>query len=125
MQDWDVAALGPAMSKLASLGLLVGLLAPGEPALAVPHVSSDVVLGVNDLMACVDNAKRVASKNGFSDDVQVLGTSESRSVYVDHTSLPMALSISCSTKLSAALIAVSGMNNDDTFAAFKKVYDDF
>ncbi|MDM7952269.1 MAG: hypothetical protein QUV07_03490 [Cyanobium sp. CZS 25K] len=113
------------MSKLASLGLLVGLLAPGEPALAVPHVSSDVVLGVNDLMACVDNAKRVASKNGFSDDVQVLGTSESRSVYVDHTSLPMALSISCSTKLSAALIAVSGMNNDDTFAAFKKVYDDF
>ncbi len=62
------------MSKLASLGLLLALLSPAEPALAVPHVYSDVVLGVNDLMACVENARKVASKNGFSDDVQVLGT---------------------------------------------------
>ncbi len=38
MQDWDVAAPGPAMGKLASLGLVVALLTPGEPALAVPHV---------------------------------------------------------------------------------------
>ncbi len=113
------------MSKLASLGLLVGLLTPGEPALAVPHVYSAVVLGVTDLMACVENARTVASRNGFSDDVQVRGSGESRSFYADHASLPMALSISCSTKLSAASIAVAGMNNDDTFAAFQKVYDDF
>ena len=113
------------MSKLASLGLLVALLTPGEPALAVPHVYTDVVLGVNDLMACVDNAKKVASKNGFTDDVQVIGTGKSRSIYADHASIPKALSISCSTHLGAASIAVAGMNNDDTFASFKQVYDDF
>ena len=113
------------MSKLASLGLLLALLTPGEPALAVPHVYSDVVLGVNDLMACVENAKKVASKNGFTDDVQVIGTGKSRSIYADHASLPLALSISCSTHLGAVSIAVAGMNNDDTFAAFKQVYDDF
>ena len=113
------------MSKLSSFGLLLALLTPTEPALAVPHVYSDVVLGVNDLMACVDTAKKVASKNGFTEDVQVVGTGKSRSVYADHASLPMALSISCSTHLGAASIAVAGMNNDDTFAAFQKVYDDF
>lgn len=113
------------MSKLASLGLLVALLSPAEPAQAVPHVYTEVVLGVDDLMACVDNAKTVASKNGFTDDVQVNGTGKSRSIYADHASLPMALSITCSTHLGAASIAVAGMNNDDTFAAFQKVYDDF
>ncbi|MCP9797017.1 MULTISPECIES: hypothetical protein [Cyanophyceae] len=113
------------MSKLASVGLLLALLAPAEPALAVPHVYTDVVLGVDNLMACVENAKTVASKNGFTDDVQVTGTGKSRSLYADHASLPMALSISCSSQLGAVSIAVAGMNNDDTFAAFQKVYDDF
>ncbi|AFY28995.1 hypothetical protein [Cyanobium gracile] len=85
------------MSKFAGgRGLLLALLAPVEPALAVPHLYTDVVLGVDDLRAWVDNA-----------------------------SLPMALSISCSSQLGAASIAVAGMNNDDTFAAFQKVYDDF
>ncbi len=55
-----------------------------------------MVLGLNDLMACVENA-----------------------------SLPMALSISGNPKLAAGSVAVAGMNNDDTFSAFQKVCDDF
>jgi hypothetical protein len=31
----------------------------------------------------------------------------------------------CSTKLGGAAIAVAGMNNDDTLAMMKKVYNDF
>jgi hypothetical protein len=46
----------------------MGLLAPGEPGLAVPHVYSDVVLGVNDLMACVDNDDTFATFKQVYDD---------------------------------------------------------
>ena len=113
------------MSKLAALGLLVAVLSPTQPAQAVPHVYTDTVLGVSDLTACVENARKVATKNGFTDDIQVLGSGESRDVYANHASKPMALAVSCSTRLGAASIAVAGMNNDDTFEAFKKVYDDF
>ena len=113
------------MSELASLGLLVALLSPTQPAQAVPHVYTDKVLGVSDLTACVENARKVASKNGFTDDIQVIGSGESRDVDANHASEPLALAISCSTHLGAASIAVAGMNNDDTFEAFKKVDADF
>jgi hypothetical protein len=66
------------MSELASVALLLPLLATGEQALAVPHVYTHVVQGVEDLMACVENA-----------------------------SLAMALSISCSSQLGDVSIAVA------------------
>lgn len=113
------------MSKLAALGLLVALLAPMQPARAVPHVYTDTGLGVSDLTACIDNAKQVARKHGFNDDIQVLGSGESRILDANHASKPLALASSCSTRLGAASIAVAGMNNDDAFQAFQQVCDNF
>jgi hypothetical protein len=115
------------MSKLAALGLLVTLLASMQPARAVPHVYTDTGLGVSDLTACIDNAKQVARKHGFNDDIQVLGSGESRILDANHASKPLALALasSCSTRLGAASIAVAGMNNDDAFQAFQQVCDNF
>lgn len=48
---------------------------------------------------------------------------------IPHVYAGLALDISsmegCSTKLGGAAIAVAGMNNDDTLAMMKKVYNDF
>jgi hypothetical protein len=113
------------ISKLAALGLLAAVLSPTQPAQAVPYVYTDTVLGVSDLTACVENVRKVATKNGFTDNIHVMGSGESRDVYAHHASKPLALAVTCSTHLGAASIAIAGMNNDDTLEAFKKVYDDF
>ena len=48
---------------------------------------------------------------------------------IPHVYAGLVLGISsmegCSTKLGGAAIAVAGMNNDDTLAMMKKVYNDF
>ena len=120
------------MSTLTSLGLMIALLSPSEPVRAmpplptIPHLYTDVVLGVNDLEACVANASRVAIKNGFTDTPQVINNGKkSRDFYANHASKALTLAISCTTELRAASIAVAGMDNDETFEAFKQVYADF
>jgi hypothetical protein len=113
------------MVKPASLGLLIALLWPAAQAKAVPYVYTDTVLGISDLSACVDNAKRVAAKNGFSADMQVLGNGKHRDIYASHDGKALSLAVSCSVELGAASIAVAGMNNNDAFAFFKQVYADF
>lgn len=96
-----------------------------ESAQAIPHVYTNLVLGIDSAETCIQNSKRVASKNGFTENQEVLGVKGSQFFYADHSEKPLALAISCSTKLGGASIAVTGMNNDDTFAMFERVYDDF
>ena len=45
--------------------------------------------------------------------------------HADHNNKPLPITVSCSTELGGATIAVAGMNNDDTFAMIGKVHDDF
>jgi hypothetical protein len=106
---------------LAALGILY---LPG-PVQAIPHVYTNLVLGIASAESCIQTSKQVASKNGFTENHQVLGEKGTQSFYADHRDKPLALAVSCSTKLGGASFAVSGMNNDDTFAVFESVYNDF
>ena len=45
--------------------------------------------------------------------------------HADHNNKPLPITVSCSTELGGATIAVAGMNNDDTFAMFNRIYEAF
>jgi hypothetical protein len=113
------------MLKTGLLLAALGSFSPPESTQAIPHVYTNLVLGIDSAETCIQNSKRVASKNGFTENQEVLGEKGSQFFYADHRDKPLALAISCSTKLGGASIAVTGMNNDDTFAMFERVYDDF
>ena len=113
------------MLKTGLLLAALGSLSLPQSAEAIPHVYTNLVLGIASSEACIQNAKRVASKNGFTENQEVLGEEGSQFFYADHRNKPLALAVSCINKLGGASIAVSGMNNDDTFAMFERVYDDF
>jgi hypothetical protein len=113
------------MLKTGLLLAALGTLSLPDSAHAIPHVYTNLVLGISSSEACIQNSKRVATKNGFTDNHEVLGEKGNQYFYADHGEKPLALAVSCSTKLGGAAIAVSGMNNDDAFAMFERVYDDF
>jgi hypothetical protein len=96
-----------------------------QPAQAIPHVYAGLVLGVNSMQACLSQAEKIAKKNGFTDNIEVVGSGSMQDFHADHNDKPLSITVSCSTKLGGAAIAVAGMNNDDTFAMIRKVYDDF
>ncbi len=113
------------MLKTGLLLAALGTLSLPESAHAVPHVYTNLVLGISSSEACIQNSKRVANKNGFTENHEVVGEKGSQSFYADHRDKPLAMAVSCSTKLGGASVAVTGMNNDDTYALFERVYDDF
>ena len=114
-----------AMLKTGLLLAALGTVLLPESAQAIPHVYTDLVLGIASAEICIQSSKRVAQKHGFTENHEVLGEKGSQFFYADHRDKPLALAVSCSTKLGGASIAVSGMHNDDTFAMFERIYDDF
>ncbi len=113
------------MLKTGLLLAALGTLSLPESAHAIPHVYTNLVLGIANAEICIQNSKRVANKHGFTENHEVLGEKGSQFFYADHRDKPLALAVSCSTKLGGASVAVSGMNNDDTFVMFERIYDDF
>lgn len=113
------------MLKSGLLLAALGTLSLPESAQAIPHVYTNLVLGIANAEACIQNSRRVASKHGFTENHEVLGEKGSQFFFADHRDKPLALTVSCSTKLGGASIAVAGMNNDDAFEIFQRVYDDF
>lgn len=92
------------------------------PALAVPYVYADAILGVKSVEGCVQRATMLANKHGFTSEHEVVDKSD---FYAAHADMPMTLNVSCSSKIGTIVIAVAGMNNQETFAAFQKIYADF
>ncbi len=112
--------------RAASLALAssLTLLLP-TPSAASPHVYTNMILGVGNLKYCIEHAEKIARQNGFARNIEVVGEGNMKDFHADHNDMPMAITVSCSTRLGGAAIAVAGMNNDDTYEMIKKVYKDF
>ncbi len=96
-----------------------------QPVRAIPHVYAGLVLGINSMDGCLSQAEKIARNHGFTESIEVVGSEKMRDFHADHKDNPPSITVSCSTKLGGAAIAVAGMNYDDTFAMMEKVYDDF
>jgi hypothetical protein len=80
---------------------------------------------INGMESCISQAEKITRNHGFTESVEVVGSEKMRDFHADHKDNPLSITVSCSTKLGGAAIAVAGMNNDDIFAMTQKVYDDF
>ena len=95
------------------------------PALAVPHVYTGFMLGIKSMEDCLNQAEKIGRNNGFTENIEIVGSGSMKDFHAGHNNDPISLSVSCSTKLGGAAIAVAGMNNDDTFAMFNRIYEAF
>ncbi len=82
------------------------------------------MLGVNSMEASLKQAEK-SLKNDFTDNIEVAGSGSMQDFRADHNDKSLSITLSCSTKLGGAAIAVAGMNKDDTFAMIRKVCNDF
>lgn len=97
------------------------------PAFSAPHVYTTAFLLDGDLQTCINESKDAGAKTKFTDDIQVIKTNDQKgaSIYAVSTLGSFSMAVECDPPGGTVSIAVSGINNDDTFQLFKELLNSF
>ena len=99
----------------------ISLFIASAPSLASPFVYTTGGLLNTDLKTCIADAKRVATKTGFTDGQEVLDEDKKdASFFAFKTDAPISLAVRCFPTAGVYSLALSGINNDISFEEWQK-----
>ena len=88
-----------------------------------PTVYTTAICTDADLVSCLTGIAQVTRALGFTEHPQTLYREDglSASYHVDHASRGVALAVDCHPERRTVSLAVTGLDEDDTHAAFRDV----
>ena len=108
----------PAFGLVSSL---ISVVVTSAPSQASPFVYTTGGLLNADLKTCMADAKRVATKTGFTDGQEVLDEDKKdASFFAFKTDAPISLAVRCFPTAGVYSLALSGINNDISFEEWQK-----
>ena len=101
---------------------LISVVITPAPSLASPFVYTTGGLLNADLKTCMADAKRVATKTGFTEgQAEVLDEDKKDGSFFAHkTDAPLSLAVRCFPTAGVYSLALSGINNDTSFEEWQK-----
>ena len=109
----------PAFGLVSSL---ISVVVASAPSLASPFVYTTGGLLNADLKTCMADAKRVATKTGFTEGQEEVLDEDKKdaSFFAFKTDAPISLAVRCFPTAGVYSLALSGVNNDTTWEEWQK-----
>jgi hypothetical protein len=109
----------PAFGLVSSL---ISVVVASAPSQASPFVYTTGGLLNTDLKTCIADAKRVATKTGFTEGQEEVLDEDKKdaSFFAFKTDAPISLAVRCFPTAGVYSLALSGVNNDTTWEEWQK-----